>query len=291
MPVAIALWCIATLLVVAVLATAIARQRAATPIVYGVSLAASLVALAGALQCLLGGAQSSTAAMPLGIPWLGAHFRVDALAAFFLIVVNLGSAAASLYGIGYGRHEAAPHRVLPFYPAFVAGMNLVVVADDAFTFLLSWEFMSLTSWALVMSHHRVGENTRAGYIYLIMASFGTLCLLLAFALLAGPDGAYGFAAMRTNHLGPVSAALVLALVLLGAGSKAGLVPLHVWLPLAHPAAPSHVSALMSGVMTKVAVYGFIRVVLDLLGPPEGHGGARARRSYLRARRSLRAHAT
>jgi len=268
MPVAIALWCIATLLVVAVLATAIARQRAATPIVYGVSLAASLVALAGALQCLLGGAEPSTAALPLGIPWLGAHFRVDALAAFFLIVVNLGSAAASLYGIGYGRHEAAPHRVLPFYPAFVAGMNLVVVADDAFTFLLSWEFMSLTSWALVMAHHRVSENTRAGYIYLIMASFGTLCLLLAFALLAGPDGAYGFAAMRTNHLGPVSAALVLALVLLGAGSKAGLVPLHVWLPLAHPAAPSHVSALMSGVMTKVAVYGFIRVVLDLLGPPE-----------------------
>jgi hydrogenase-4 component B len=268
MPVAIALWCIAALLVLAVLAAAIARQRAATSIVYGVSLAASLVALTGALQGLLGGAAPTTAAMPLGLPWLGAHFRVDALAAFFLIVVNLGSAAASLYGLGYGRHESAPHRVLPFYPAFVAGMNLVVLADDAFTFLLSWEFMSLTSWALVMAHHRVRENTQAGYIYLIMASFGTLCLLLAFALLAGPDGAYSFAAMRTSHLAPVFAALVLALVLLGAGSKAGLVPLHVWLPLAHPAAPSHVSALMSGVMTKVAVYGFIRIVLDLLGPPE-----------------------
>src|SRR5260221_14425295 len=225
MLVEIALWCIAALLVLAVRATAIARQRAATPIVYGVSFAASLVALAGALQCLLASAEPSTAALPLGIPWLGAHFRVDALAAFFLIVVNLGSAAASLYGIGYGRHETAPHRVLPFFPAFLAGMNLVVLADDAFTFLLSWEFMSLTSWALVMSHHRVGENTRAGYIYLIMASFGTLCLLLAFALLAGPDGAYGFAAMRTNHLGPVSAALVLALVLLGAGSKAAPGPL------------------------------------------------------------------
>src|SRR5260221_625771 len=268
MPVTLVLWCVAALLTLAVAATPIARRKATTPIVYGASLAATLVALGGAMRARLGSAGPSTAALPLGIPWLGAHFRVDALAAFFLIVVNLGSAAASLYGIGYGRHEAAPHRVLPFYPAFIAGMNLVVVADDAFTFLLSWEFMSLTSWALVMSHHRVGENTRAGYIYLIMASFGTLCLLLAFALLAGPDGAYGFAAMRTNHLGPVSAALVLALVLLGAGSKAGLVPLHVWLPLAHPAAPSHVSALMSGVMTKVAVYGFIRVVLDLLGPPE-----------------------
>src|SRR6266849_537797 len=251
MPVAIALWCIATLLVVAVLATAIAHQRAATPIVYGVSLAASLVALAGALQCLLGGAEPSTASMPLGIPWLGAHFRVDALAAFFLIVVNLGSAAASLYGIGYGRHEAAPHRVLPFYPAFVAGMNLVVVADDAFTFLLSWEFMSLTSWALVMAHHRVGENVRAAYVYLIMASFGTLCLLLAFALLAGPAGGYAFDAIRGSVPTGAVPAVVLVLALVGAGSKAGLVPLHVWLPLAHPAAPSHVSALMSGVMTKV----------------------------------------
>jgi formate hydrogenlyase subunit 3/multisubunit Na+/H+ antiporter MnhD subunit len=100
-----------------------------------------------------------------------------------------------------------------------------------------------------------------------MASFGTLALLLGFGLLAGQAGAYDFAAMRAAHLSPVLATTVLALVLIGAGSKAGLVPLHVWLPLAHPAAPSHVSALMSGVMTKVAVYGFIRIVLDLLGAP------------------------
>jgi formate hydrogenlyase subunit 3/multisubunit Na+/H+ antiporter MnhD subunit len=125
--------------------------------------------------------------------------------------------------------------------------------------------MSLSSWALVMAHHRIRDNARAGYIYLVMASFGTMALLLAFGLLAG--GGYGFAAMRAGVHTPTVAALVLALVVLGAGSKAGLVPLHVWLPLAHPAAPSHVSALMSGVMTKVAVYGFIRIVFDLLGPP------------------------
>ena len=100
-----------------------------------------------------------------------------------------------------------------------------------------------------------------------MASFGTLALLLAFGLLAGPAGDYGFAAIRAAPHTPYVAALVLILMLLGAGSKAGLVPLHVWLPLAHPAAPSHVSALMSGVMTKVAIYGFIRVIFDLLGPP------------------------
>src|SRR5207244_3567756 len=100
-----------------------------------------------------------------------------------------------------------------------------------------------------------------------MASFGTLALLLACGLLAGPAGNYGFAAIRAAQHSPYAATLVLILMLLGAGSKAGLVPLHVWLPLAHPAAPSHVSALMSGVMTKVAIYGFIRVMFDLLGEP------------------------
>ncbi|MBS1183531.1 MAG: Hydrogenase-4 component [Proteobacteria bacterium] len=114
---------------------------------------------------------------------------------------------------------------------------------------------------------RDAENRRAGYVYLLMASFGTLMLLLAFGLLAGPDGDYAFSAIRTAEHVPWLAGLVLVLMLLGAGSKAGLVPLHVWLPLAHPAAPSHVSALMSGVMTKVAVYGFIRVVFDLAGEP------------------------
>ena len=133
----------------------------------------SAVAFGTALVQLVGDPTTASAlTLPLGLPWLGAHFRVDALAAFFLLVANLGGAAASLFALGYGRHEQAPLRVLPFYPAFLAGMNLVVLADDAFTFLLSWEFMSLTSWALVMAHHRVSDNARAGYIYLVMASAG-----------------------------------------------------------------------------------------------------------------------
>jgi hydrogenase-4 component B len=113
----------------------------------------------------------------------------------------------------------------------------------------------------------VRENLRAGYVYLVMASFGTFALLLAFGLLAGPDGAYAFDAIRSTHPTPALVALVLILVLVGTGSKAGLVPLHAWLPLAHPAAPSHVSGLLSGVMTKVAVYAFVRIVFDLLGDP------------------------
>jgi hydrogenase-4 component B len=265
MTLTVALACPAILLLLAALA--VGRSLAATPVIYGGCLVVSLVSLVAALAQLLGAAAPVTLTLPLGLPWTGAHFRMDALAAFFLAVVDLGAAAASLFALGYGRHEQAPQRVLPFYPAFLAGMNLVVLADDAFAFLVSWEFMSLSSWALVMAHHRVRENVRAGYIYLVMASFGTIMLLLAFGLLAGPDGGYTFAEMRAAHPAAGLAALVLCLALLGAGSKAGLVPLHVWLPLAHPAAPSHVSALMSGVMTKVAVYGFVRIVFDLLGEP------------------------
>ncbi len=261
------LLCVGAFLAIAVLAISAGRSKDATALVYGACLAVSTIALAGALIQLISGAPATEAVLPLGLPWIGAHFRVDALAAFFLIVVNLGGAATSLYGLGYGRHEHEPQRVLPFFPAFLAGMNLVLLADDAFSFLLAWEFMSLTSWALVMSHHDEGENARAGYVYLIMASFGTMALLLAFGVLAGAQGGYAFAAIRGHETSDLHAALVLALVLIGAGSKAGLAPLHVWLPLAHPAAPSHVSALMSGVMTKVAVYGFIRIIFDLLGPP------------------------
>lgn len=267
MPIVLQLSCVAALLGVALLAILTWRQKFATSAIYALTLIICAVATAGALRQLLAGGQGVSAVLPLGIPWIGAHFRIDSLSAFFLLVINFGGAAASLYALGYGRHESSPGRVLPFFAAFLAGMNLVLLADDAFSFLLSWELMSVTSWALVISHHADESNRRAGYIYLLMASFGTIALLLAFGILAGAGGSYAFDAIRASTPTPLVAALVLLLVLLGAGSKAGIVPLHVWLPLAHPAAPSHVSALMSGVMTKVAVYAFIRILFDLLHAP------------------------
>ena len=257
----------AAFLVLAALAIPMARSAAATPVVYGASLIIAAVSLSAAAAHLLGDKAIANVVLPIGVPWLGTHFRLDALSAFFLIVVDLGALCASLFALGYGTQENAPQRVLPFFPAFLAAMTLVVVADDAFTFLMSWEFMSLTSWALVMSHHREPDNVRAGYVYLVMASFGTLSLLLAFGLLAGPEGLYTFEQMRAAHPSAALGALALVLALIGAGSKAGIVPLHAWLPLAHPAAPSHVSALMSGVMTKVAVYGFVRIAFELAGAP------------------------
>src|SRR6266481_7760659 len=271
-PVVVALCSVSAFLGLPLLAATAMRWSAATRVIYGACVIICLVVLVVAFtQLLSAGSTASSLRLPLGLPWIGAHFRIDALAAFFLAVVNLGGASASLFAIGYGKHEKAPGRVLPFYAAFLAGMNLVVLADDAFTFLVSWEFMSLSSWALVMAHHHDPENRHAGYVYIVMASFGTLSLVLAFGLLAGGSGGYSFAEMRSAPT--ALSGLVLILAILGAGSKAGLVPLHVWLPLAHPAAPSHVSALMSGVMTKVAVYGFVRIVFDLLGPPAWWWGA------------------
>lgn len=240
------------------------RPRGPMGVYAGSAAACAFLTLLGLVA--LGASLPSRAVLPLGLPWTGAHFRLDALSGFFLLLLGLGGLAASVYAIGYGRHERAAARVLPFFPAFLGAMTLVLLADDAFSFLLSWEVMSLLSWALVVSNHRDGAAREAGYVYLVMAGFGTFALLLAFGLLAGPGGAYDFAAMRQVVREPWLGATILFLLLAGAGSKAGLVPLHVWLPVAHPAAPSHVSALMSGVMTKVALYGLIRVAFDLVGP-------------------------
>ena len=203
MPVVMALTGVAVLLGAGLLAVALQRLPGISRLVYFVCFVACLAILGVACGELLAGTvPAPTLLLPVGLPWVGAHFRVDALSAFFLAVVNLGGAGASLYAIGYGQHEAAPGRVLPFYPAFLGAMNLVVLADDAFTFLVAWEFMSLTSWALVMAHHRDPENRRAGYIYIVMASFGTLTLLLAFGLLAGSGGGYAFAEIRAAAAGP-----------------------------------------------------------------------------------------
>jgi hydrogenase-4 component B len=260
--------CAAALLVNACAAAAFSQRPDGARRVYAICLGLCVLLVMLALGLLFDPAgQPATLLLPIGLPRVGMHFNCDSLSAVFLVIVNLAGAAASLYGLGLAGEEPEPYRVLVFFPAFLAGMTLVVLAADAFTFLVAWEFMSLASWALVNAHHHESRNTRAGYVYLLMASFGTLALLLAFGLLAGPDGHYDFAAMRAGAVGLQAPAMVFLLVLAGAGSKAGLVPLHVWLPLAHPAAPSHVSALMSAAMTKVAIYGFIRIVFDLLGPP------------------------
>ncbi len=258
--------CVGLLLCLSALAILIVRQGRGSGLIYGACalLSGSLALIA--LRALLAPGSLAAIQLAVGLPLGRTLLGYDPLGAAFALIINVATTIVSGYAIGYGAHAREPRRVVPFYPAFIAGMNLVLLARDAFSFLVGWEFMSLASWALVVSDHASAENRRAALVYLIMATGGALILLFAFGVLAGPAGGYGFAEIRrAAHAS--TAPLVLILALIGAGSKAGLVPLHAWLPLAHPAAPSHVSALMSGVMTKVAVYGFIRIVFDLAGPP------------------------
>jgi hydrogenase-4 component B len=230
--------------------------------------AAGLMAVGLGGHALLRGT-SETMVYALGLPWLHWHLRVDPLAGFFLALIGFVVVAVSLFGPGYVRefeHGKQSLAVLGFFTGlFVSGMLMVVVAADAFSFMLAWELMSLSSYFLVVYQHRNAANRRAGFLYLLMAEVGALTILLGFGVLAGFGDGFSFAAMREAPLTPVWASIAFALGVLGFGMKAGLVPLHAWLPEAHPVAPSHISALMSGVMLKVAVYGFIRFSFDLIG--------------------------
>jgi hydrogenase-4 component B len=248
----------------ALLATILPRQ--ALGAVYPFCVVAAIGACVADIS-VLAGHDGFKIALPMGWHPTGLRLHLDQLSAFFGLILNLGIAASSLYGIGISRDDLSK-RIEPYYPAFCAAMNLVLLADDAFGFLFFWELMSLSSWALVISRHEDEDNRKAAYVYIIMAAMGTMGLLFAFGGMAGTAGGYGFDEIRAAKLTPLVSGLVLAAALFGTGSKAGLMPMHAWLPLAHPAAPSHVSALMSGVMTKVAIYGIIRIVFDLLGAPQ-----------------------
>lgn len=210
-----------------------------------------------------------TAELPLGLPWLPWQVRLDALSGFFFILIGIVTTAVGVYGIGYTRGYEHSRDPLPalggFAGLFLVGMLLVVLADDAFLFMIAWELMSLASYFLVAYHHEYAANRRAAFLYLLMAHIGGLAILLGFGVMASFGGGFGFDTMRDALLSPGWASVTFALAFLGFGMKSGLVPLHAWLPEAHPVAPSHISALMSGVMLKVAVYGFLRVVFDLLG--------------------------
>lgn len=215
--------------------------------------------LAAILLHLLAGAPAAEMTLPVGIAGHSGRLAIDGLSALFLaLVLGLGmtSAIASLETHGIA--------TAPALPVFVAGMVLSLLAHDAIMLLLGFETMSLASFVLVMTGHRDETVRRAGLLYLGMAMLGALCLVAALGLMATPG--VSFEAIRAHPPQGWRAVSVLALVLIGAGSKAGLAPLHVWLPPAHAAAPGPVSALMSGAMTKVALYVIIRLLFDLAGP-------------------------
>lgn len=210
--------------------------------------------------------------LPQLFPFASMSLEIDGLSAFFLLVVALVAAAAALYGPSYlSTHAKAPLLQTVALAGFVVCMALVCCAGDGMTFLLAWEGMTLASYVLVVCDTHSEENVRAGLLYLVMAHVGTAALLVVFLTLADRAQGFDFVAMRAAARGLTDGTrtALFMLALIGFGAKAGVVPLHVWLPKAHPAAPSHASALMSGVMLKVALYGIFRFGFDLLAPASG----------------------
>ena len=222
-------------------------------------------------------APPSAVILPIGLPDLPFHLRLDALSAFFLVLLGGASFGVTVYAVGYFRNmRAGPLGLLVlWYHLFLGGMVTVLLADDAYAFMVAWEVMALSSYFLVTTDHKIPDIRRAGFLYLLIAHVGAVALLLCFGLLQGGHGDYTFNSMRLAEMTPFWASAVYLLALFGFGAKAGLVPMHVWLPEAHPAAPSPVSALMSGVMLKTAIYGLLRVTFDLLNVQIGWWGTLA----------------
>jgi hydrogenase-4 component B len=205
----------------------------------------------------------------IGLPDLPIHARLDALSSAFLFLLGATSTGISIFAAGYFRkgEGTAPGLLCLQYHLFLAAMGFVLVADDAYGFMVAWETMALASYFLVTAQHGLPEIRRAGFLYMVIAHVGALAILLSFGVMQGGSWQFTFDAMRAAQLSPGWAAAAFGLALVGFGAKAGLLPLHVWLPEAHPAAPSPVSALMSGIMLKTAIYGVLRVTFDLLGDP------------------------
>ena len=238
-------------------------------------LAHGLAAVAGVAGMSLGitgllAAEPLTTSVPSTLPLLTFAIRLDPLASFFLLAISLVGLSASIYALGYvtelyGRISVS--HLGSLFNGFLLSMTLVVLADNGFFFLIVWELMSLFSYFLVVTEHERAEVRYAGLFYLIMTHVGTAFIILTFLIFFQGGASFSFEAFRhpEQPLPEELRTFAFLLALIGFGTKAGIVPLHVWLPYAHPAAPSHISALMSGVMIKTAIYGLIRVYFDFFG--------------------------
>lgn len=231
-----------------------------------VIVALACIALAvGGVALIVGPGVRVRAGDVLGFALL--DLRFDGLSGLLLLALGVVGSASSIFGIGY--HDAGRSRMdVVAYTSFIASLALVFGSASAFSFLFAWELMALTSAALVIGPSPARTVARSGYVYLAMTHVATAAIAVAFAILTAASGSTDFEAW-----GPAAATfdastrdLVFVLVLVGFGTKAGMMPLHIWLPRAHPVAPSHVSALMSGVMIKAGIFGIVRIGIEVLGP-------------------------
>ncbi|HEY8518256.1 MAG TPA: proton-conducting transporter membrane subunit [Candidatus Binatia bacterium] len=259
---------LALLLGSALVASLLARaERVMSAVAAAGAVAGCVVGLVLAVRVLLG-AELAPLALPWDVPYGTLALALDPLSALFLLPLFVVGALAAVYGRDYltafrGRKRLAVPSVA--LNVLLASMALVVAARGVVLFLVAWEVMTLASWVLVAFEHEAADVRRAGWVYLIAGHAGVACLLLLFLLLGREAGSFDFAAFVAASFSADTATLLFALAALGFGLKAGFVPLHVWLPEAHAAAPSHVSALMSGVLVKLGLYGFLRVLTFL--PP------------------------
>ena len=243
-----------------------ARGALGRGLVAGCALVGALAGLLLGAVCLGAGlAPTFTASF---LPLTGFALRIDGLSAFFLIVIGVVGAAVAVYGFGYseayeGRYSL--RRLGALLSVLLLSLSVQVMADNALTFLMAWEAMSLSAYLLVLTEHDRPGTVRAANWYIAITHAGFAALVAMFLLLSAGELTSSFAAMRAASLAPGVRDAAFVLALFGFGAKAGVVPLHVWLPMAHPVAPSHVSALMSGVVIKMGVYGLLRVTIDLLG--------------------------
>jgi hydrogenase-4 component B len=205
-----------------------------------------------------------------GGSYLKSGFFVDRLSAFFILVISISVFAVSIYSTGYVREYFGKKNIgyLGFlYNIFILSMIFVSSADNAVMFLIVWELMSVVSYFLVVYEHEKPETRKAGFIYIVMTHIGTGFIMMSFLIFVGTGGSYSFGTFADagKTMTPLLKDLAFIFALIGFGTKAGIVPLHIWLPYAHPEAPGNVSALMSGVMIKLAIFMLIRVFFDFLG--------------------------
>jgi len=205
------------------------------------------------------------------LPILSLSLKIDQLSTFFIFIISLITLFSSIYALDYVKHYFKKYNIGAlgfFFHLFIVGMFLVVTASNGIFFLIAWEIMSVASYFLVIYDRNELKNVQAGFTYLVMTHVGTVFIIIAFLIMYRFTGSFDFGAIKSGSLSipQLMKNVIFILALIGFGTKAGIVPFHIWLPVAHPAAPSHVSALMSGVMIKTGIYMMIRIFLDLMQP-------------------------
>jgi len=248
------------------------NARLSSKLGLGCAFLGSISALAAGIAFFLGG--GSGAITLASFDYVGSlSISMDPLSAFFVSFIAFVGIATSFYSMGYMADYAKKGYSLGrfgfFYNIFILSMLLVVSAQNALLFLILWEIMAISSYFLVTYEHKEESVQSAGFIYLLIAHVGAAALTLMFLALASASGSMDFASFHAASYAPFLASAIFMLALFGFGSKCGIIPLHIWLPLAHPQAPSNISALMSGVMLKTAIYGLVRVLFDFLGVANG----------------------